>query len=140
MNVSWKQFNADLWTHSITTYSEVLSSFFWKYCMTSQSIWQNIVMLYQNSFKPIIQHQNIGTEGEIVIIFHIWSGTELVTLNLGAHLETVVAVKSLRCTVAQKIHSTQLSGAITHSQSRANESPLFQLLTHKDLFLCFKLL
>lgn len=40
----------------------------------------------------IIQHNNSGTEGEIVTVFHIWSDSELLKLILAAHLETVLTV------------------------------------------------
>ena len=52
----------------------------------------DIIMFCKNTFQAIIQRHNSGTEGEIVTIFHIWSDTELVTLILGGHLETVVIV------------------------------------------------
>ena len=49
-------------------------------------------MFCKNTFLAIIQHHNSGTEGKNVTIFHIWSDTELVTLILGGHLETVLVV------------------------------------------------
>jgi len=52
----------------------------------------DIIMFCKNTFLAIIQHHNSETEGEIVTIFHIWLDTELVTLILDFHLETVVIV------------------------------------------------
>ena len=55
----------------------------------------DIMMSCQNTFLAIIhiiQCHRSGTEEEIVTTFHIWLDTELVTLTLGIHLETVVIV------------------------------------------------
>ena len=52
----------------------------------------DIIMFCKNTYLAFIQHHNLGTGGEIVTIFHIFSDTELVTLILGAQLETVVIV------------------------------------------------
>ncbi len=37
----------------------------------------------------MVQHHNVGAKGRIVTIFNIWLDTELVTLMLNVHLETV---------------------------------------------------
>ena len=49
----------------------------------------DVIMFSKNTFLAIVQHHNSGTEGDVVTIFHIWSDTELVTVNLAAHLEAV---------------------------------------------------
>lgn len=38
-------------------------------------------------FNLTTQHNNSGTEGESVTLFHIWVDTEFIALILGPHLE-----------------------------------------------------
>lgn len=50
------------------------------------------LMFSKNTFfLAIIQCHNLGTE-VIVIIFHIWSDAEVMSLIVGAHLEPVATV------------------------------------------------
>lgn len=49
-------------------------------------------MFYKNTFLAIIHHHQ--RRGDVTL-FHIWSDTELVTIILGAHCETVLIDKIL---------------------------------------------
>ena len=51
------------------------------------------MMFYKKRFLAIIQHHNSGQQWEIDTMFHIWSDTELVTVILALHFETMLIVE-----------------------------------------------
>ena len=53
----------------------------------------DIMMVCRNTLLAIIKHYNSGSKEETVTIFYICSYTELVTLILGTHLETVIVLQ-----------------------------------------------
>ena len=66
----------------------------------------DIIMLCKITFLSIIHGHNSGTEGEIATIFH----TKLVTLILGAHLETAEMAEIIFCCCAENTSTTSSFG------------------------------
>lgn len=56
----------------------------------------------------MIQHHKSPIEVKIVTIYHIWSHTEMATLSLGAHIETVVLFLLIFCAVKLKMYVERL--------------------------------
>lgn len=55
------------------------------------------LMLCKTLFWPLLNTKGQEQKGGIMNIFHIWSGTELVTIIFGAYLQTVVVLQILCC-------------------------------------------